>query len=549
MFKKNNNTLIIAAIIGFIFAWQFFVIAPKQKKTNQNIESTNSIQNIEKNSNTIVGVDKNASSSKQNLSNNNVSPEANLVVQSQPQSQKLKNFYLRDNRYFSVNTLGGINNFTLQDYKPRTKSENQYVSFLNPGLSWVSDNRLLQSCLNGLTVKDQTKQNIKFSNKTTAGSCSVLLSLKDEDIFSYNLIISGFQNQAGNVYLRGEGLVDKSIPADEQFRLGYKVDDSIDWISDKKLSKKLSITGTVNWLSWGDKYFTFIAIPQGNLNPSISHGGFVTDSNKTFYSFRYPLSTAELNGIQEVSTKIYLGTRSPDILKLKLPEASDAYHFGFLSVLAKWIIFVLNKINLLTNNYGLAIIVLTIIIKLLFWPLNKKVYVSGLRMKAVQPQMNKIKEKYGKDKEKAFEMNKEVMALYKKHKVNPMGSCLPLLLQMPVFFALFGALRNSIELYQAPFIGWLQDLSSPDPYFILPVLWTVSLMLTMALNPQTQQKQPGMPDMKWMFYGMNILFGFLSKDWPSGLLIYLIVTNVLSLIQQTTLRKSESLKPVIQEGV
>jgi YidC/Oxa1 family membrane protein insertase len=184
----------------------------------------------------------------------------------------------------------------------------------------------------------------------------------------------------------------------------------------------------------------------------------------------------------------------------------------------------------------------------MFWPLNKKVFASGQRMKQVQPEVEKIKLKYGNDKSKAQEMQLEIWNVYKKNNVNPMGSCLPLLLQMPIFFALYGALNHSLDLYQAPFVGWITDLSSPDSFYIFPILWTLSLLSYFKINPR-QPTQPGAPDMKWIMIGMNIFIGYLSKDWPSGLTLYLFVSNLVGILQQVMmLRSGKKLLPV-QEGV
>jgi len=169
-------------------------------------------------------------------------------------------------------------------------------------------------------------------------------------------------------------------------------------------------------------------------------------------------------------------------------------------------------------------------------------------MKALQPQIERIRAKYGNDKSRATEMNQELMLLYKSNKVNPVGSCLPLILQMPIFIGLYGALSHSLDLYQAPFFGWLQDLSSPDPFYVLPVLWTITLLGYTKLNPTPAQ--PGMPDMKWVMIGMNIFFGFLAKDWPSGLNLYLFVSNLIGITQQFMFQRATKVQSqsAIQEG-
>ena len=220
---------------------------------------------------------------------------------------------------------------------------------------------------------------------------------------------------------------------------------------------------------------------------------------------------------------------------------------GYFATIARALIFALNLINKAVGNYGFSIIALTLIVRLLFWPLNKKVFESGRRMKELAPEMERIKAKYGDDKSKANEMNLEIMGLYKKHGVNPMGSCLPMLLQLPIWFGLYQALNHSLALYQAPFALWIHDLSAPDPYFVFPVLWTISLMGYMYVNPQPTQ--PGQPDMRWMMYGMNAVIGYMSHAWPSGLTIYLFVSNLVGITQQLVMQRAGKKLQPIQEGV
>jgi YidC/Oxa1 family membrane protein insertase len=175
-----------------------------------------------------------------------------------------------------------------------------------------------------------------------------------------------------------------------------------------------------------------------------------------------------------------------------------------------------------------------------------QVFLSGLKMKALQPQIEQLKSKYGTDKSKSDQMNRELIDLYRTNKVNPAGSCLPMLLQLPIFIGLYSALSHSIDLYQSPFYGWITDLSWKDPYYVFPALWTASLLVYVWINPQ-QPQQPGMPDMKWIMIGMNVFFGWLSKDWPAGLTLYLFISNLLGILQQLMLKRGQQLK-IVQEG-
>jgi len=177
-----------------------------------------------------------------------------------------------------------------------------------------------------------------------------------------------------------------------------------------------------------------------------------------------------------------------------------------------------------TGNYGVAIIILTILIKILFHPLTRKQYESMREMQKIQPKMQAIREKFKNDKER---MNREVMDLYRTHKINPLGGCWPMLLQIPVFFALYKALLNSIELRHAPFMLWIQDLSEKDPCYVTPIIMGVTMFLQQKMTPAA-----GDPNQQKMMMFMPIIFTFLFLSFPSGLVLYWLVNNILTIGQQ-----------------
>src|SRR5437870_13487861 len=176
------------------------------------------------------------------------------------------------------------------------------------------------------------------------------------------------------------------------------------------------------------------------------------------------------------------------------------------------------------GNWGLAIILLTIAIKLIFFPLSAASYRSMAKMKLVTPRLMKIREQYAGDKTK---MNQAMMDLYKTEKINPLGGCLPILVQIPVFIALYWVLLGSIELRHAPWIGWIKDLSAPDPYFILPVVYAASMFVSTRLNPQ-----PADPVQARIMLIMPIMFSVVFLFFPAGLVLYWVAQNLLSIVQQ-----------------
>ncbi|HKI59577.1 MAG TPA: membrane protein insertase YidC, partial [Mariprofundaceae bacterium] len=175
-------------------------------------------------------------------------------------------------------------------------------------------------------------------------------------------------------------------------------------------------------------------------------------------------------------------------------------------------------------NYGWCIILLLICIKIIFFYPTQKSYESMAAMRKLQPEQKRLQERYGDDRQ---QLGQEMMALYKKHKVNPLGGCLPILIQIPVFFALYKVLLMSIEMRQAPFIGWIEDLSVQDPYFVLPVLMGVSMFIQQRLNPQ-----PPDPMQAKIMSFLPVLFTVMFLFFPAGLVLYWVVNNVLSIIQQ-----------------
>ncbi len=225
------------------------------------------------------------------------------------------------------------------------------------------------------------------------------------------------------------------------------------------------------------------------------------------------------------SARLWVGPKLQKVLPDVAPGLELTVDYGIFTFLAKPLFWVLELLHRLVLNWGLAIILITLLIKLVFYKLSEAQYRSMARMRKVQPRLMQLKERYGDDRQK---MNAAMMELYKKEKINPLGGCLPILVQIPVFIALYWVLLESVELRQAPFIGWIQDLSARDPYFILPVLNGAVMWLTQKLSPS-----PGMdPIQKRIFQFMPVLFAVLFAFFPAGLVLYWTTNGALGLLQQ-----------------
>jgi YidC/Oxa1 family membrane protein insertase len=225
-----------------------------------------------------------------------------------------------------------------------------------------------------------------------------------------------------------------------------------------------------------------------------------------------------------VAMPLYIGPQETDKLAKIAPGLELVVDYGWLYILAAPLFWVLNFIHGMVGNWGWAIILLTILIKLVFYPLNHKAGRSMAAMKVLGPKMEKLKQLYGDDRQK---LNQAMMELYRTEKINPLGGCLPILVQIPVFIALYWVLLASIELRHAPWLGWIQDLSAPDPWYILPVIYAVSMFVQTKLNPQ-----PADPVQAKVMLAMPIVFSIFFFFFPSGLVLYWVVQNLLSIVQQ-----------------
>ena len=261
--------------------------------------------------------------------------------------------------------------------------------------------------------------------------------------------------------------------------------------------------------------------------------------NQSVPTYRIGYKTKQANVIQAgqagtIGTRVFLGPKEQK--RLKRIQEEDNVHdlaltvdYGYLTLISDPLFRLLSFIHSLVGNWGWAIILLTVLIKAVFYPLSAASYKSMAGMKKLQPRITTLKERYKDDKPK---FQQEMMALYKTEKINPAGGCLPILVQIPVFIGLYWALLESVETRQAPFALWLQDLSAPDPYFILPVLMGLSMWAQQKLNPAA------MDDIqKKVMMIMPFALTFLFLNFPQGLVLYWVVNNILSMAQQWFINK------------
>jgi len=231
-----------------------------------------------------------------------------------------------------------------------------------------------------------------------------------------------------------------------------------------------------------------------------------------------------------VSSQLYIGPETTKQLAEIAPGLELTIDYGILTFLAEPLFWLLDKIYSVVGNWGVAIIILTILIKLLFYKLSEAGYRSMARMRKFQPKLQQLKENYGDDK---VVFQQKMMKLYKEEKINPLGGCLPIFIQMPVFIALYWVLLYSVEMRQAPFMLWIEDLSAKDPYFILPVIMGITMFVQMRLNPSAMMDEMQQKVMKMLPF----IFTFFFMFFPAGLVLYWVVNNILSVAQQWYITK------------
>ena len=294
--------------------------------------------------------------------------------------------------------------------------------------------------------------------------------------------------------------------------------------------------GETAWVAMVQHYFVSAWVPPATYSKDLYVEKL--DKNQFRVGVKSKLDALSI-GQEKVETfKLFVGPQEERVLENVAPGLELVKDYGWLTILAKPIFWLLEKIHALVNNWGWAIILLTVFIKLVFFPLSAASYKSMARMKEVQPRLLEMKERYKGEPQK---LNQAMMEMYRKEKINPLGGCFPVLIQIPVFIALYWVLLASVEMRAAPWLGWIQDLSKPDTLFgvwfgapigLLPILMAISMFIQTKLNPT-----PPDPVQAKLMMLMPIVFSFMFFFFPAGLVLYWVVNNILSIAQQWQINK------------
>ncbi|MGL6027120.1 membrane protein insertase YidC [Vibrio sp. HDW18] len=301
---------------------------------------------------------------------------------------------------------------------------------------------------------------------------------------------------------------------------------SFDDMKDRNLSAPNNVS--VNWVAMIQHYFAAAWIPRDEPQAQLYSRVI---NNLGDMGIRTPNKTIADGEQAEFKASLWVGPKLQDQMAAVAPNLDLVVDYGWLWFIAKPLHWLLSVIQSFVSNWGVAIICLTFIVRGAMYPLTKAQYTSMAKMRMLQPKLQAMRERIGDDRQR---MSQEMMELYKKEKVNPLGGCLPILLQMPIFIALYWALMESVELRHSPFFGWIHDLSAQDPYYILPLLMGASMFVIQKMSPTTITD----PMQQKIMTFMPVMFTFFFLWFPSGLVLYWLVSNIVTLIQQTLIYKA-----------
>lgn len=451
-----------------------------------------------------------------------------------------------------LNTTGGVlEHFVLKKYRESIAADSPNIDLIPPqalvraplGISW----NMLPAWSNGewgftgedLALQGSEEGTLTFTGKL--GSVTFIRTLtfaadRYEIQENIQIINTTAAQVAGNLdfSLASVGLSTKDDRYNQNkvASLSAKGLDEESDADDLTTGITLPVGNTLQWAGIENNYFILAVVPtSGDM-------GLKAKLDNDIYRLLVGQNLIiEPGASQTLTCTYYLGPKENSMMADAPNELKRSIHYGWFDIIAKPLIVGLNFLYNYVGNYGVAIIILTILIKLLFWPLSQKSYKSMDQMKKIQPMMAKVREQYKDDRD---QMNKEVMRLYKTYKVNPAGGCLPMLLQIPVFFALYQALLGAIELRHAPFIShlpftdlvWLADLSAKDPFYITPIIMGATMFLQQKMTPTA-----GDPTQAKIMLFMPIVFTFIFLNFPSGLVVYWMVNNILSIAQQWSISR------------
>jgi YidC/Oxa1 family membrane protein insertase len=554
--------LLLAIVLSFLVfvVWQWLMVEPEMaKQTPEQATLAESTPTSEESAT--------APSAKPEGGRNLVAPE----VQETPLPQAPPTLENREARQIRVETPlytavftekgGALDDLILKDYHETTAKDSPLKDMIPEAArkiplqtGWVGknlpgmENALYESgtSQDGIQVQN-TPQTIEFRYTNAQG-----ITIRKEFSFRPDSYLIGMTVTIANhsaAAIDGKPMVKiANVVGDPDSRITFEgpmalMGTSLEEVKMKDIAKQPELEGSLRWIGITDRYFMTVLIPEESIDGAMKMEKVGDDM--VIATLVLPETSIAPGEDKNFSYKSFIGPKDTEVLAKANYDLSKAVNFGMFDLLAKPFLWIMNQIYKVIPNYGIAIILLTLMTKIILWPLGNKSYKSMNDMKRMQPLMAEIREKYKGDKKK---MNEETMALYRTYKINPMGGCLPMVVQLPVFFALYRMLYQAIELRHAPFFGWINDLSAPDrlfhfgfsipfmqPPYGIPVL-TIVMGVTMLLQ-QKMSPPPGDPTQAKMMMFMPIIFTVIFINFPAGLVLYWLTNNIFSIAQQYYIQK------------
>jgi len=477
-------------------------------------------------------------------------PSAVAPVAIPPQATTAKDVTVDTDLYSAVFSSqgAGLKKFVLKKFKDVAGPKGQDIVLVNETAAnrfgLLTDSRefgldptaLYNVSANELKLSNGSKGTLEFTTTTPQGVVFKKIYSFTGDAYRIGLTEqvqnSGAAQVAGALHLLQSSRVVDQKAGGGRYEVYGPSTLTEDAVKSEKLDNLLKAPvqydKSIAWSAFSDKYFMESVIAEKGSIAQLRMTRPGTDA--MLRDIVSPAVTVAPGQTVSVSYALYYGPKDLDILKAQGSSLEKVIDYGWFAAIAKPLVVFLKFLYKYTGNYGIAIIIITCILKLVFFPLTHKSYKSMKDMQKLQPKMTELKEKYKNDRDA---MNKAVMELYKTHKVNPLGGCLPMLVQIPVFFGLYRALMYSIELRHAPFYLWITDLSAKDPYYVTPLIMGATMFIQQKMTPSNMD-----PVQAKMMLMLPVVFTFMFLNFPSGLVIYWLVNNVLTIAQQMYINKS-----------
>ncbi len=532
---ENKNTVVALILMLIVWTGFTYLFPPKQQST---VASSKSISKVTSESSHKQSQEKlNIDDDKSNVN----LVETVKTLPSDVSGNEVKFIDIENSLYkIRLSSKGAsIVSFLTKKYKKTNSSDKELVSLVDKknisgatritgsGDFDISDN-YVYSVKSNCSGKIDKECSIIFYGKNNNGMLVDIIYTFYPNSYKigYSIVLKNtdIRSKSGSLVFSLRSLHHKQKkPASFQF-VGPVcfADEKLNKVDFDDLSEKSPVYSEgIEWAGYETKYFLKAAVADTKVVDKIS---FTAQNNLVFDDFHIP--TFKLDSTQSFHSDfiLFFGPKEINALSAVGHNLSKVIDFGFFKIIAEPLHFVLNFFYKYVGNYGIAIILLTIIIKVIFWPLTQKSYVSMREMQVIQPEMKKLRERFAGDKEM---LNKKMMELYKEHHVNPLGGCLPMLIQIPVFFALYKVLLDTIELRHAPFAFWITDLSLKDPYYVTPIIMGITMFIQQKLSPSSME-----PMQAKLMMAMPVVFTFMFLNFPSGLVIYWLVNNLLTILQQ-----------------